>query len=145
MNRDLVIRRATTGDAADMARLSGQLGYPVEAGALAERLGRVLARNDQLVLVGLAEGRAGGWLQAQAAEIIESGFRVEIVGLIVDESVRRRGLGRRLVQEAESWAATLGAQAVVVRTNIVRAESHIFYQSLGYRQTKTQHVYRKVL
>lgn len=145
MNHQLIIRRATIGDAADITRLSGQLGYPVEAGALAERLERVLARNDQLVLVALAEGKAGGWLQAQAAEIIESGFRVEIVGLIVDESVRRRGLGRRLVQEAETWAAGLSAQTVVVRTNIVRAESHVFYQSLGYRQTKTQHVYRKVL
>jgi GNAT superfamily N-acetyltransferase len=145
MNRDVIIRRAVVGDAADVARLSGQLGYPVVQGVLAERLGRIQARNDQLVLVALVGGRAGGWLQAQAAEIIESGFRVEIVGLIVDESMRRRGLGRRLVREAENWAAGLGAQTVVVRTNVVRAESPIFYRTMGYRQTKTQHVYRKVL
>jgi len=145
MSSDVIIRRATIGDASDIARLSGQLGYPVEVGVLAERLGRALGRNDQQVLMALAGGRAGGWLQAQAAEIIESGFRVEIVGLIVDESMRRRGLGRRLVQEVENWAVGLGAQTVVVRTNIVRAESHIFHGSLGYRQSKTQHVYRKVL
>lgn len=133
------------GDAAELARLSGQLGYPASTQVLAERLARALARNDQVVLVASDGEKVLGWLQAQSAEIIESGFRVEIVGLIVDKTVRRRSLGRRLVQAAENWGASQGAQTVVVRTNIVRAESHIFYKALGYQQTKTQHVYRKTL
>ena len=87
---EVTIRPAAIGDAAELARLSGQLGYPVAAQVLAERLGRALARNDQLVVVAKVKGRVVGWLQAQSAEIIESGFRVEIVVLIVDESVRRR-------------------------------------------------------
>jgi GNAT superfamily N-acetyltransferase len=141
----VIIRPAVVGDAAELARLSGQLGYPVASEVLAERVGRTLVRSDQLVMVAHVNGKLCGWLQAHSAEIIESGFRVEIVGLIVDESVRRRGVGRRLVREAENWATSLGAQAVVVRTNIVRAESQMFYSALGYRQTKTQNVYRKVL
>lgn len=145
MSSEVNIRSAAVGDAAELARLSGQLGYPVATDILAERLGRTLVQQDQLVLVAEVDGNICGWLQAQSAEIIESGFRVEIVGLIVDEGVRRRGVGRRLVEGAENWAASLGAQAVVVRTNIVRAESHIFYSAMGYRQTKTQHVYRKVV
>jgi len=31
------------------------------------------------------------------------------------------------------------------RSNAVRAESHPFYQRLGYARTKTQHYYRKAL
>lgn len=145
MSGEIRIRQACVADAAELARLSGQLGYPVAAEVFAERLRRAVARSDQLVLVAQVYGKVGGWLQAHSADIIESGFRVEIVGLIVDESLRRRGLGRRLVQEAEHWAASLDAPIVVVRTNITRAESHIFYMALGYRQTKTQHVYRKAL
>ena len=139
------IRRAAIGDAAEIAGLSRQLGYPVSEEILTERLRRALAQKDQLVLVAQVGDKICAWLQAHSTEIIESGFRVEIVGLIVDEAMRRHGLGLRLVQEAEKWAVSLGAQMVVVRTNIVRAESHLFYSALGYRQTKTQHVYRKVL
>ena len=32
-----------------------------------------------------------------------------------------------------------------VRSDIVRAESHPFYQRVGYERAKTQHVYRKRL
>jgi len=145
MGDKVTLRPAAIGDAAEIARLSRQLNYPVAADLMAERLERALARNDQHVLVAEVGGQVCGWLQAQSAEIIESGFRVEIVGLIIDESARRRGLGRRLVQEAENWAVTLGAQMMVVRTNVVRAESHIFYRALGFQQAKTQHVYRKIL
>jgi GNAT superfamily N-acetyltransferase len=143
MSGEFVIRPAGISDAAEIARLSDQLGYPVAPQVLDERLRRALGRKDQLVLLALVADKVSGWLQAQSAEIIESGFRVEIVGLIVDESMRRRGVGRRLVECAESWAGSLGAQTIVVRTNIIRAESQIFYTALGYRQTKTQHVYRK--
>ena len=145
MTGEVIVRPAAIGDAHEIAHLSGQLGYPVAGEAMAHRLKSALARNDQLLLVAEIGGKVGGWLQAQSAEIIESGFRVEIVGLIVDENMRRRRAGRRLVQEIERWAASLGAQTVVVRTNVSRAESHIFYGALGYRHTKTQHVYRKVL
>jgi hypothetical protein len=30
-----------------------------------------------------------------------------------------------------------------VRSNVVRAESHQFYERLGYARVKTQHAYRK--
>ncbi len=50
-----------------------------------------------------------------------------------------------LVVEAERWATTLDASAVVVRSNVAREESHHFYPALGYARTKTQHVYMKHL
>jgi GNAT superfamily N-acetyltransferase len=77
--------------------------------------------------------------------VLESGFRVEIVGLVVAEDCRRHGVGRELVQRAEQWAAGLGAATVVVRSNTKREESHRFYPALGYAATKTQAVYRKRL
>jgi hypothetical protein len=50
-----------------------------------------------------------------------------------------------LVAAAESWAARLGLSDVVVRSNVTRAESHPFYERLGYARTKTQHVYLKTV
>jgi hypothetical protein len=34
---------------------------------------------------------------------------------------------------------------IVVRSNVLRPESHGFYESLGYIRTKSQHVYSKCL
>ena len=102
-------------------------------------------RPEQLVLVAILEGQIAGWLQAQASEVLESGFRVEIVGLIVSESFRRRGVGRCLVERAEQWAKEIGAPAIVVRSNLKRVESHIFYPALGFSSSKSQAVYRKTL
>ena len=48
---EVSIRGATRGDAPRLAALSEVLGYPVTADALAERLGRLLGRDEELVLV----------------------------------------------------------------------------------------------
>ena len=57
----------------------------------------------------------------------------------------RRGLGRKLVAVAESWALARGLSSLTVRSNTVRALSHRFYESLGHSRSKTQHVYSKVV
>ena len=37
------------------------------------------------------------------------------------------------------------AALMTVRSNVVRHESHPFYERVGYERTKTQHAYRKRL
>ncbi len=140
------IRRATAEDADLIARLSETLGYLSAPEVTRARLSAILASNADLMIV--AQDRGGavvGWLQAHAAHIVESGFRVEITGLVVAPEARRRGTGRSLVTEAERWARSLAAEAIVVRSNVQRAESHALYPALGYTETKTQKVYRKII
>jgi GNAT superfamily N-acetyltransferase len=140
----LRIRTATAKDAEPISLLTRELGYPAEPRATRERLRRILRRKDQRVLVAeFPDGRICGWLQAHCSEALESGFRVEIIGLIVSGAMRRRGVGRRLVSRAEAWASEISADGVVVRSNTARVESHAFYPSLGYRKVKIQAVYRK--
>jgi len=144
MAAEYKVRAATVKDAGPIAVLSGELGYPAEAKTVRERLRRILARDDQRVVVAvLPGGRICGWLQAHCNEALESGPRVEIVGLIVSSGVRRRGVGRSLVAQAETWAAEISADAVIARSNARRVESHAFYPSLGFLPSKTQVVYRK--
>ncbi|MDB6030586.1 MAG: hypothetical protein JWM16_924 [Verrucomicrobiales bacterium] len=138
------IRRATVEDAQAIAHLSTSLGYASDVLVMAQRLSVISASDADLIIVATdAIGATVGWLQAHAATIIESGFRVEITGLIIAPEERRRGMGRALVAEAEQWARSIGAEAVVVRSNVQRPESHVFYPALGFSVTKTQKVYRK--
>ncbi len=138
------IRSVIREDAAAVAALSGQLGYPVSVEAIATRLERLLGRDDQLVLAAVADdGALAGWIHAAEQDLVETGRRCEILGLVVDGRRRRSGVGRRLVAEAERWAASRGLRQMSVRSNVAREESHPFYEAQGYGRVKTQQVYRK--
>jgi hypothetical protein len=50
-----------------------------------------------------------------------------------------------LVQRVEDWAVEHGVMQASVRCRTTRAEAHLFYESLGYKQNKTQIVFRKTL
>jgi len=146
MEPSITIRIATITDAPAIAALSQELGYPADAAEMGSRLGRILGRADQLVLVAeTADGGVCSWLQATSSDVLESGFRVEIVGLVVSPFVRRHGIGKKLVTEAENWGRYIGARSVIVSSNVIREESHIFYPALGYTAVKVQRVYRKKL
>jgi GNAT superfamily N-acetyltransferase len=144
MEDRLTIRRAGPRDAAGIACLSEVLGYPVETDTIAQRLGRLQLRPEDVVLV--AEDESGhiiGWLHAADQELLECGRRCEIVGLVVAPEYRGRGAGRRLAEAAERWAVESGLEEMSVRSNVVRPDSHPFYERLGYSRIKTQHAYRK--
>lgn len=126
--------------------MSGVLGYPNSAEAIAERLARLLARDGDIVLVAEEMPRGVvGWIHATEQELLDSGRRCEITGLVVDADARNRGLGRQLVEAVEAWAIARGLAQLAVRSNIVRSESHPFYERLGFLRVKTQHAYRKQL
>lgn len=98
------------------------------------------------MLVHEGEGnRLAGFVGLEQRLMIESGERVEIVGLVVDERARRTGTGRRLVAAAEDWARARGMPELFLRSNVLRAEAHPFYEQLGFLRTKTQHAYVKPL
>jgi len=144
--KHVAIRAAAESDAACIAQLSDTLGYAATEEVVRQRLNAMFGSKNDLVLVAVnVAGVPIGWIQAHASHVIESGFRVEIAGLIVSADARRCGVGRALVSRAEEWARQLGAEAIVVRSNVQRIESHSFYPALGYGVTKTQTVYRKRL
>ena len=142
----VTIRAAVRADAPRLAELSGVLGYPASADVVAARLDRLAALTGHLVLVAeLPEGPVIGWLHASEQELLETGRRVEIVGLVVDAAHRGLGVGRLLIAGVEAWTVQRGLDQLHVRSNVVRTESHPFYERLGYVRVKTQHAYRKVL
>jgi GNAT superfamily N-acetyltransferase len=140
-----MIRKATVSDARQITELSGELGYPAEERDIGRRLESLASRDDQLVIVATTDDRIDGWLQAQLTEALESGLRVEIVGLVVAKRSRRRGVGRELVAAAEKWTVEKQVESTVVRSNQQRIESHEFYPALGFALSKTQKVYRKLV
>jgi GNAT superfamily N-acetyltransferase len=133
-----LIRAARAADVAALARLAGELGYPTAENQMQRRLERVAADAAHRVFV--AEDSAGvvvGWVQVNFTRFLASDPRGEVLGLVVAAGSRGRGLGRQLMQAAEQWTREQGGTLLSLRSNIVRKETHRFYERLGYTVTKT--------
>jgi GNAT superfamily N-acetyltransferase len=141
----MTIRLARLDDAAAIAELSGQLGYPATAEQAAERLAKILPRADGAVFVADADGIVAGWTHVIGCERLEDGGFAEIGGLVVRDGYRGRGVGVQLMAAAERWAAERGYPRMVVRSNVIRERAHRFYERLEYKATKRQAVFVKRL
>jgi GNAT superfamily N-acetyltransferase len=138
-----IVRNARVEDAEEIARLAGELGYVTPANAMRERLVALVSHPDHHIRVAASGDGLRGWIASEHRRTLESGERIEIVGLVVDARDRGTGIGRLLVVDAEQWAGKLGLDAVCVRSNVMRDNSHPFYERMGYVRRKTQHVYIK--
>lgn len=141
----LVVRAIEPADAAAAARLSGELGYPVDTSVMRVRIERLLGSRDHSVFVASVSDTVVGWVHVSAVEHMQADPRAEIGGLVVAEGVRSQGVGARLVARAEGWAQEGGFSHIVVRSQIMREAAHRFYLREGYTRTKTSAVFSKTL
>ncbi len=151
----VTVRPAKDSDCEVVARLAGELGYPVGAESMCARLGRLPAGDALLVAEAKpavetgghdsGEPRVLGWVHVSAARSLLNDDHLQIVGLVVGSEWRGQGVGTRLMEAAEGWAAERGLRLARVRSATQRIEAHAFYEGLGYRETKTQRVFVKDL
>jgi GNAT superfamily N-acetyltransferase len=140
------IRRAKSNDAARIAELSGQLGYPAKPSEIAQRLRRIKTASQHAVLVAESpERKVIGWLHVSLSPLLEVQLRAEVNGLVVDDDERSRGTGAFLLRAAEQWARRQGCKNMSVRSNVIRERAHQFYLRHGYEHYKTQKAFRKRL
>ena len=137
------IRPLTLEDASSLVPLCEQLGYPSSAAHIEARLRRILPMREHAAFAAEIDGQIAGWIHVHESLNVESDPYAEIAGLVVTSGLRRKGVGRALVDEARRWARESGFQSLYVRSNVERRESHPFYEGLGFRRIKTSHVYTR--
>jgi GNAT superfamily N-acetyltransferase len=127
-------------DCETVATLSYDLGYPSGPQEIEKRFDAVTGGGDAAVLVAEADdGKVIGWLHVHGRRLLESDPHAEIGGLVVSPSARRAGAGRMLVAAAEGWAREHGYRVLTLRSNTSRIEARPFYESIGFRISKTQY------
>jgi N-acetylglutamate synthase-like GNAT family acetyltransferase len=142
---EVIYRKASTNDSSEIARLSSQLGYPVEKDQVTERLSKILVQEDHVVFVAEITGKLIGWVHAHGVYLIESHPYTEIGGLIVDSNFRGLNIGKNLVSYCEEWSKLSGFEEIRVRTNEKRLETIKFYAKIGFENIKSQRVFKKAL
>lgn len=74
---------------------------------------------------------------------VPTGLRSIIEDVIVDENMRRRGIGEALMQRAIGLAREAGAEGVSLTSNPGREAANRLYQSMGFQLRKTNpYIYR---
>ena len=127
------VRTAAGTDAAAIAALMTQLGYPCSGDDAAARLGYWLADPMSRVLVAEHEGLVLGCLSLHAVPYLErTGRWARIESLVIDESARGTGVGRALPRTAENVARQWECLVMEVTSARTRHNAHAFYQRMGY-------------
>lgn len=132
-------------EAQEILSLSKQLGYENNFELLLERLQEIIPLKDHAIFVAKAEGKIVGWLHCLICLRVESSLFVEVTGLVVDENVRGQQIGKKLIESSKQWSQNHGISTIRIRCNVLRTESHKFYQALGFSSSKEQKVFEMSL
>jgi GNAT superfamily N-acetyltransferase len=160
------IREARRGDGVELARLwldmaEHLVGLDSErfrrpnldgfAEAIDERLSQPY--QDTAEFVAEVDGQLIGFVVVRRVDPVPNAerqilehlgeVRAQVPALGVDSAWRRRGIGRRLMSRAETWALERGARIIIVDTYARSPLSNPFYRSLGYEVTSV--TYERVL
>ncbi|MGH8324270.1 MAG: GNAT family N-acetyltransferase [Steroidobacteraceae bacterium] len=100
---------------------------------------------DGVMVAETDNGRVIGWLHVALLTHLTDASDAYILGLVVSEPARGKGVGTRLLREAEQWALAKGATQLKLRSGSERERAHRFYERAGFRRVKTQVVFAKSL
>jgi GNAT superfamily N-acetyltransferase len=126
------IRPPARDDAAALASLMGELGYPVSPQVLWSRID-AMASPSHCTLVAEVDGKVAGFVGCSALAIYESDIPTcWIMALAVASPFRRHGVGRALLQAVERWCAHRGIPDIRLHSGEARAEAHGFYEACGF-------------
>ncbi|MBV8769607.1 MAG: GNAT family N-acetyltransferase [Hyphomicrobiales bacterium] len=141
----MLIRPLRSSDQQAASHLLRQLDYNVDVAELASRIDRVLASSTHFAVAAEESGRIYGLAHAYERPALEKALEVVLQSLVVDQSVRKKGVGKQLVRAAETWAISRGIDRVVLHTRIDREDARRFYERIGYKVTATSHLMTKCL
>ena len=97
-------------------------------------LGRIMTDPSSRALVAVIEGRVVGYAELQArASSLHDGVEGWLGALAVDATLRRGGVGSRLMSAIEDEARLLGCDEIVLESSSWRVAAHAFYRSIGFQ------------
>jgi GNAT superfamily N-acetyltransferase len=139
------IRPGRAADAAGLARLCTELGYPSTEAQVTERLRLLETADHGLFVAEDADGELRGVIDVHTRVVLEEDPFAELIALVVTEDAQGEGIGSALVAEAMRWARARGLPKVWVRVSLWREATPHFYESLGFAFYKQQRVFELVL
>jgi GNAT superfamily N-acetyltransferase len=137
----LGVREAEPKDLAEIVDLVGQLGYPSEERAVADRLERLRADPKSWVYVAVDGGRVLGVAAVHVMGILERDEPIaRVTAMVVDDAARDSGVGRALLERLEERARAEGCDRIDLTTHYAREGAAAFYRHVGFEDTSLRFV-----
>lgn len=128
------IRFADYKDLPKIVDLIDQLGYQTTQEILMKKFFTFQNSRFDKIWVATIEDQVIGVL---ALIISDSTYKQKLVArvdaIVVDKNFQGHGIGKKLLENAESYAKKIGCQEVVLSSSYKRKEAHKFYKRLGYK------------
>ena len=141
----VTIQIADISHASAITRLSREaLGYDYPEEAARRNLSSILDRPSDRVFVALSGGVVVGYVHACDYQVLYAPAMKNIMGIAVDPSHRRKGIGTALLTAVENWARESGAAGVRLVSGASRTQAHQFYRSQGYGDGREQQNFKKL-
>ena len=140
------IRNIRESDLEQVSVLLVQLGYKVTPDELKLRIEKITSYEKGNVFV--AETNSNeiiGCVNALIDTRFAGGSFGEIVSLVVNETYRGKGVGKKLIEEATEWLKRKGETKLRIRCNVIRDETHKYYEHLGFVEKKSQKIFEKAI
>ncbi len=134
---NIKIRKVAMSDVKCLSPLITQLGYPTTEENLIARIALYQHSDTDRAWIALDDAQnIVGCIAVHCYDLFHSTERYgRIVSLVVQQSLRRMGIGRRLIARAEYYASQKNCSALELSCSLKRTKlgSQDFYDSLGYK------------
>ena len=139
----MLIREPHREDLEAIRELSVQLGYDCSLTDLANRFEAIQeAPGDQLYVPEDAS-RVCGYIHLQVYRSLYSDCLLNIMGIVVDENCRGRGIGTALLEKAEEYARSQGATGIRALSGSHREKAHRFYIRNSFKYINEKKLFLK--
>lgn len=130
----IVIRDAQHDDAAAIAQLLGELGYPNTPEFAMTKIQRMTGRRQDRILVAEKHSRVVGVLSLHIMPLLHKrGDLCRVSSLVVTGKSRGQHIGCRLMEMAEIYARANNCAFIEITSGDHRVEAHGFYTKIGYK------------
>lgn len=130
-----LIRAPELKDIPSLNKLFLQLGYQTDAERLKQHIDQT--NTNLSILVAESEKELYGVIVVNfITPVHEDGLWALISALVIDESSRGAGIGRKLLIAAERIALDKGCSQIELSSSERRVRAHKFYESNGYKEVR---------
>ena len=136
----MLIRDATPDDARNLRQLLLQLGYSLDENETQQKIRAYSLEGNKILVAESSEGLAA-FISLHIFVCFHSpGSIGRITAFCVDENHRAKGIGAKMLTEAESYFRKNNCYRIEVTSNNRRVEAHEFYRKKGYSENSKKFV-----
>lgn len=115
-----------------------ELGYDCPFEIINTKLKKAIASDREKVFVAVAEDKVVGYIHVENYDVLYYPHMKNLLGLAVYGDYQGKGVGTKLLEAVERWAADTGAHGVRLNSGKLRSDAHKFYRTRGYASEKEQ-------